>query len=133
MTSNHLRLPAQLAAARRRFEHWRSTRRAPCRIPPHLWKAAEHCAAKYGVFQTVRALGLDYKALKKRVVSTAGAPAAPGRAPTFVELVAPERNGQVGCIVEVENPRGARLRIELRGAGIQDLAEFARRFAAEGE
>jgi hypothetical protein len=83
------------------------------------------------VYQTVRALGLDYKALKKRVVAGVAAPAAPGRAPTFVELVAPGRNGPAECIVEVERPGGAKLKVELRGAGIPDVTELARRFAAE--
>jgi hypothetical protein len=132
MKSDDARLPVPLAAARRRFEHWRSTRSEPCRIPSLLWKAAVRCAAKYGVSRTVCALGLDYNSLKKRVMAAAGAPVAPSRPPAFVELVAPGRNGPAECVVEVERPGGAKLRVELRGSGIPDLAELARRFAAEG-
>lgn len=131
MTSNDSHLPASLAAAQRRFEHWRSTRREPCRIPPSLWQAAVRCAAKYGVHRTVRALRLDFNSLKRRVLASTGAPAAQGRPPTFVELVAPAGNGPAGCIVEVERPGGAKLRVELRGSEIPDVAELARRFAAE--
>lgn len=124
--------PAPLAAVRRRFEHWRSTRRQPCRIPPPLWKAAVRCATKYGIHRVVCALGLDYNSLKRRVMATAGAAATPSHPPAFVELVPPGRNGPAECIVEVERPGGARLRIELRGSGIPDLAELARRFSVEG-
>jgi hypothetical protein len=131
MTSNDLHLPAQLAAAQRRFEHWRSTRTKLCKIPTPLWNTAVRCAAKYGVYRTVLALGLDYKTLKKRLLASTGALATPSH-PAFVELVPPERNGPAECIVEVERPEGAKLRVELRGTAIPDIPELARRFAAEG-
>ena len=129
MTPDDLHVPSPLAAVRRRFEHWRSTRRGPSRIPPQLWKAAVRCAAQCGLNRTVLALGLDYNSLKKRVTAEHPAPIAPA---TFVELLPASRNGVAECVVEVERPGGAKLRIELRGAGIPDLADLARRFAAEG-
>ena len=133
MTSDDPRLPPPLAAALRRFEHWRSTRSEPCRIPSPLWKAAVKCAAKCGLNRTVLVLGLDYNSLKRRVMASAGAPVAPSPPQAFVELVAPPgRNGPADCIVEVERPGGARLRVELRGSAVPDLADLARRFAAEG-
>ena len=124
-------LPAALAAAQRRFEHWRSTRRGPNRIPPQLWKVAVRCAARCGLNRTVLALGLDYNCLKKRVMASAGAPSPPIAPATFVEFVSSGRNGGAECVLEVERPGGAKLRVELRGSGIPDLAELARRFAAE--
>src|SRR5688500_18660999 len=92
MTPDDPRLPTDVAAARQRFEHWRSTRSKPYRIPEPLWKAAVRCAAKYGVYRTCRALGLDYNCLKRRVMATA-VPVPPIAPPTFVELVPPSGNG----------------------------------------
>lgn len=132
MTFEDPRLPPALAAVRRRFEHWRSTRSEPCRIPSPLWKAAVRCAAKCGLNRTVLVLGLDYNSLKRRVMASGDAPVAPSPPQAFVELVAPGRNGPADCIVEVERPGGAKLRVELRGSAVPDLAELARRFAAEG-
>ena len=59
--------PARVAAVRRRFEFWRSTRQGRARIPERLWKSAARLAATYGLCRTARTLGLDYNALKKRV------------------------------------------------------------------
>ena len=132
MSSHHDPLPAPLAAARRRFLTWRSTRKGHGPIPSPLWKMAVRCATKYGVYRTVRALGLDYNTLKRRVKASTALPVAPARPSTFLELVPPARNWPAEAIVEVERPGGAKLRIELRGSGIPDLAELARRFAAEG-
>lgn len=133
MTPHDPHLPARLAAARRRFDDWRATRRRPCPIPPGLWKAAVRCAAKHGVYRTVRALGLDYNSLKRRVEAAAGAPPVPSSPQGFVELVRPASpRGPGECTLEVERPGGAKLRVELRGAVLPDLADLARRFAAEG-
>ena len=132
MMSDDLPLPAPLAAARRRFEYWRSTRRGPNRIPPRLWKAAVRCAATCGLNRTVLALGLDYNCLKKRVMASVAAPAPPSPPATFVELVPAGPKGAAECILEVERPGGAKLRVELRGAGVPDLADLLRRFAKEG-
>jgi hypothetical protein len=126
-------LPAPLAAARRQFEHWRSTRSEPGRIPPPLWRLALRCARKYGLYRTVRALRLDYTGLKKRLLATGGTPATAQRspAPGFVELVAPGLSGPAECVIEVARPGGTKLRIELRGSRVPDVAELARRFSAE--
>ena len=129
MTPADPRFPTDLAAARQRCEHWRSTRSKPYRIPAPLWTAAVRCATKYGVYRTCRALGLDYNCLKRRVMAVAAPPIAPA---TFVELLPAGPNGAAECVVEVERPGGAKLRIELRGRGIPDLADLARRFAVEG-
>ena len=57
MTSHVSRPSAQLVAALRRFEHWRSTPRPHRRIPSPLWRTVKRCA-KFGIYQSVRAVGL---------------------------------------------------------------------------
>jgi len=83
------------------------------------------------VYQTVCALGLDYKCLKRRVKEAASRAQASSPA-AFVELVAPGRFGSPECVVELENRAGAKLRIELRGSAVPDLVDLARRFGAQG-
>jgi len=128
--------PARVEAVRRRFKLWRRTRQGRARIPGRLWAAAVKLAVAYGLCRTARALGLDYNALKRRVASAdpGGSPGArvarqematakitrpktPGQNPamTFVELPPLERPGSPECVVELENPRGAKMQIRLTG------------------
>jgi hypothetical protein len=137
-------IPARLEAGRRRFERWRRTRRGHSRIPEPLWTSAVKLAGAYGLCRTARTLGLDYNALKRRVASarlgdsprgkTAGAKAARQKtaaqetATAFVELVPPERACLPECIVELEDPRGAKMRIHVKGVEAPDLAALSRSF-----
>jgi hypothetical protein len=98
--------------------------------------SAVKLAATYGLCRTARTLGLDYNALKQRVESASlnDSPARPtprrkmpagnastakksaqNPAMTFVELPHLERPGSPECIVELEHPRGAKMRICLTG------------------
>ena len=144
-----LAIPARLEAGRRRFERWRRTRQGHARIPASLWTSAVKLAGACGLCRTARTLGLDYNALKRRVASAAphdspgqktarqkaaGATAArqktPGQEPAtaFVELVPPQRACWPECIVELEDPHGAKMRIHLKGAEAPDLAALSRSF-----
>jgi hypothetical protein len=46
----------------------------------------------------------------------------------FVELVAPSPAGVCHCTLELENPAGAKMRIELRSAAMPDLAAVSQSF-----
>ena len=46
----------------------------------------------------------------------------------FVELVAPTSAGLCHCTLELENPDGAKMRIQLRSAAMPDLAAISRSF-----
>ncbi len=100
---------------RQRLERWRRTRKKRSRIPEGLWKAAVELAGSYGVNKTARALRLDYYELKERLVSASRA-APVGKEPiaSFLELASPAVFPE--CLVELESPRGTRMRIHLRGA-----------------
>ena len=137
-------IPARLEAGRRRFEQWRRTRKGHSRIPEPLWTSAAKLAGAYGLCRTARTLRLDYNALKKRI-NSADRHAWPGQktarqkttqqktagqeaAMAFVELAPPERACLPECIVELEHPRGAKMRIHLKGAEAPDLAALSRSF-----
>jgi hypothetical protein len=122
-------LPASLEALGRRFERWRRSRRARSRIPDTLWTSAVQAAGRYGLHRTTKALRLDYYALKKRV-EDAASDREPGRegAATFIELPAPVSNDASECIVELEDPSGAKMRLHLKGGAVPDITALARSF-----
>ena len=97
---------------RRRLEGWRQTRTAGMRMPEKLWVAAAKLARRQGVYRTARALGLEYNKLKRLSQST-GAPQQGLATPTFVELMAAQPASGSQCRIEMEGPRGGRMKIEL--------------------
>ena len=120
-------LPARLEAGRRRFERWRRTREGRSRIPDPLWNSAVKLSATYGIHRTAKTLRLNPDSLKKRVASTNGNGSRGQKKPrqkaatAFVELVPTEGACPPECIVELENPRGAKMRIHAKGSQIPDV------------
>ena len=121
-------LPTGLEDARRQFERWRGTHEGRSRIPERLWTVAVKAARRFGVHRTSRALRLDYVVLKKRRGEAAEVDgAARGTAhPNFVELVPAWGSPRTDCVVELEEPSGARMRIEVKGVPAPDLVALAR-------
>ncbi|HEY8670866.1 MAG TPA: hypothetical protein VIL63_08510, partial [Terriglobales bacterium] len=100
-------------------------------------------ARRDGIQATAQALDVDRPSLQKwtyRLEPRAEAtPRKPRRqrqprrepaAPAFVELLAGNTGAAASCLVEVESPRGAKLRLELKAIPTSDLAELIRAFAA---
>ena len=127
-------LPAGLESARRHFERWRGTHEGRSRIPEGLWTVAVRAAGQYGVHRTSRALRLDYAVLKKRHGEAAEVDgAARGTAhPNFVELVPAGSGSRVECVVELEDPSGTRMRIEVKGVPAPDLVALTRSLRVGG-
>ena len=124
-TRKTVNLPARLEGTRRRFNRWRRTRKGRSLIPEPLWTAAIKAAGKYGLHRTAQVLRLDYYTLKKRV-EAAGSMSDGGAVSTFVEL-APSVSGGLGeCILELEDPGGAKMRVHLKGVEAPDLAALCR-------
>ena len=119
----------ELEQLRRRFEEFRNAQTSRGRLPEPLWKEAAELAGRYGLNATARALRLDYNGLKKRMEM----PDRPKRhrkaaVPAFVELVGPAPGGVTDCSVEVESGQGAKLRLDLKGVAITELAGLIRAF-----
>ncbi len=110
----------KLVSVRRDLDAWRHEPTRTRRIPEALWEAAVEVARDQGVAPTSRELGLDYYALKKRVESS--------RRPSggFVEVAWPEMPPAPEGVLELEDGRGARLRVELRGTAVSAMAAVAR-------
>jgi hypothetical protein len=87
-------------------------------MPAALWTAAIALARQHGLYTTARTLHVDYGALKKR---RDAADAGRVASPTFVELPAARPTGLGPCVIDLEAPRGGRMRIEVTGVTVADL------------
>ncbi len=117
-------IPVEMEEARQRLEDWRREQTGRARIPEKMW--AVKVAKQHGVYRTARTLRLDYAKLKQLLEPGEKTKASPPPA-TFVELLAPQTSSRCECRIEVEGPRG-KLRIELKGTTIPDLAALSRAF-----
>jgi hypothetical protein len=126
---------------RRRWAEWRSTHAVRSRLPEELWAAAVELVQRDGIDATARALDVDKPSLRKWAGRLNPARPQPARRksqpkqkandlPAFVELLASGSGTGTSCMVEVESPRGAKLRLELKGVQTSELAELIRVFAA---
>ena len=121
----------QVERARRKFRAWRRSRKGPSRIPDDLWELAVGAAREVGVNQASRALGLEYYALKKRMVGSAARPVLEASG-GFVEF---DSNGAppffTEWAVEMENGNGSRMRVAARSPAGPDVVGLCRAFWGE--
>jgi len=110
-----------------RLLEWRNRRRRGAPIPPEIWASATNLAREHGTAKVARRLRLDYYALRKRVEPV---PEAQRYGSPFVELFPSLSGGTCECTLELEHPKGARLRIQIKGGGEPDLAAVTRAFWA---
>lgn len=119
---------------RLRFAEHRQTHAPRTRLPRELWAAAAKLARRDGITATARALAVDLSSMKRwterleprKKSRKSGKPPA---APEFVELLAAEAAPTTSCRVEVESPRGAKLRLEFKSIAAEQLGELVRAFA----
>lgn len=123
------------------LEEWRNNREpGRRRIPTAIWSRAAELAVRFGVAPVAAELRLDYKALKSRMNALelngkklVAAPPTPATTlpPSFVELFPSLQATQSlqPCVLQVESPRGARLRVDVVGLDVQGLATLLREFA----
>jgi hypothetical protein len=120
-------IPAEIEEAQLQFQNWRQDRQRGHRIPENLWATAVELAKQHGVWPTAWALHLDHNRLKRRG-GIAGDNENDG---AFVELIS--QGAMVcACTVEMEDARGARMRIELKGAAA-NVTALSRTFWSERE
>ena len=109
----------------RRFKAWRDVRAVGARIPEGLWGKAVELSREYGLHRTAKLLHLNRTALKKRVGSQKSA--GTKSCINFVELVG--ANNPCGCLIEFENQRGAKMRVEYKGVASVDIEALVRSFS----
>jgi len=122
-----------LEQLRRRFRHWRETRVRGEHIPAVLWAAAVGMAVEHGVDRVAPELRVDCDGLKKRLGQAGGVIRTNKGGTQFVELtfvpVSPAAaQSWCECAIELENVRGAKMRVELNGNGLVGLAGLCSAF-----
>ena len=120
-------ISADIEQVRRRLQEWRRSRRHGARIPEGLWIAAVKLAKKYRPSRVAHELGLDYDGLKRRLKTakqhgTSEQETQPG----FVELLPFAPTSHCECTMEIEDRRGAKMKLALKGVSAVDLAALSR-------
>ena len=113
-------VPTAIQEAQLQFEDWRRGRKRGERIPEKLWATAVELAREDGVWPTARALHLDHSRLKRR----GGNGGDEEKSGAFVEVIS-QGPMLLTCTVEMEDARGARMRIEVKGAAA-DITALSR-------
>jgi hypothetical protein len=124
-----------LEVVRNQFEAWRKRRHCRSRIPEALWQAAADLCRERSVWEVSRALRLNYNDLKRRVHRSRDGGLAVGHRPDlgFVKLDLGAPIAPPECLVEMEAPDGAKMRMSLRGAARDfDPVDLSRAFWRQG-
>ena len=112
-----------------RFEYWRQTRKKRCPIPEKLWQAAESLYPEYSLYQISKALRLNHTDLKQRFEQEPSAFIPPSiDCAEFIELNIDSPIPPAECMVEMEDPYGAKMRMHVKGGAGLDLLELGRLF-----
>ena len=124
-------LPPGFMKVRERFDRWRDTRAPRSQIPEQLWRAAAKLCRDTSINKISMALHLNHTALKEWVEAAVNnTPSGKEPRPTFVEVHQPPAPAE--CVVEMENARGAKLRVSIRGRGDIDLVALGNAFWSHG-
>lgn len=120
-------VPTELKALSCQIERWRSTRPHRMVMPEPLWILAANLAKQHGRARVARILRLDYYLLKERIerLEQDGSATSVVK-PTFIELPPLPVNPVSECTIELEHPRGRRMRIHVKGASMPDLTALSR-------
>ena len=124
----HAALSQSLSQVKEQFKTWRQTRKSPRPIPAELWAAATGLSAKHSISQISKELALDYTSLKNRVAVKKKTGVAKVSAADFIELNLEPPAVVSECIVEMQDIRGAKMRMHFRGKTDFDLLELAKAF-----
>ena len=114
---------------KRQFEAWRKISKLHEPIPVELWKAAAGLCGAYRPYIVARKLRLNYTKLKQHVHALKDdLPIKKAPAATFIELdwVAPAMAGQ--CVIQMQDPKGGRMTLQLNGDKCPDPIEICKAF-----
>ena len=122
----------QIEQLRKRLELWRSEHRGRRPLPQELWCEAAQLAQQFCLYRTAKALRLSYESLKQHLPAGAAPPTKRKKTPTnFVELLPFSSALLPECSIELENTRGDKMKIQLKGAAMGELSNLTRFFWRE--
>ena len=111
------------------FKYWRQSREKRCPIPEKLWQAAESLYPEHSIYNISKALRLNYTDLKQRLEPKQPAFIPPSiNASEFIEVKVNSAIRPAECLVEMEDPIGAKMRMHFKGDAGLDLLELGRIF-----
>ena len=120
-------VPAELKDLSSQIEQWRRTRPRMAAMPDALWALAAEAARQQGLARVARFLRLDYYSLKERIERLEqGSGATSVMKPTFIELQPLAVSPVSECTIELEHPRGRRMRIHIKGTPMPDVTALSR-------
>jgi hypothetical protein len=116
----------QIERLRQQLDGWRRSNKGRMRrIPEGYWKRAGALAQSHGVHKVAKALRLDYYDLKERRRRDGMLTAGKDGERRFVEVV-PAMQPAVGeTVIELENAQGSKMRIQLKGWSLPDIATLS--------
>jgi hypothetical protein len=111
------------------FEDWRNTRQKREPIPEALWEAAIGVAQYNPVGRVSRILRLNHRELKKRIRARygdnfLGVDFGAG----FIEIDSRQLLCPMECIIETQQPAGARMKMHIKSANGFNPVELAKAF-----
>jgi hypothetical protein len=115
-------IASDIERVRRRLQEWRRRRKHGARIPEALWISAVKLAKKHRPARVAHELGLDYDGLKQRLNTASSEVAAK---PTFIELAPCRPASHCECSIEIEDRRGAKMKLEIKSVSAVDLAALS--------
>jgi hypothetical protein len=90
-------------------------------MPEPLWTLAANVARQHGLARVARFARLDYYSLKEHVARLDGDSGAEAK-PTFIEFQPVPASLVSECTIELENSKDYRMRIQIKGAPMPDIA-----------
>jgi hypothetical protein len=106
-----------LEQVKQRFAVWRESRKRGEHITGALWDAAARMVEQHGLQRTAEELRIDCNRLSKRLDRSTRSNYPSKEEVRFVEMFASPAFGAMHaceCIVEMENARGGKMRVELK-------------------
>ena len=112
---------------KQRFETWREVREKRTKIPEELWQAAVELSSDYSLNEISQTLHINYSVLKERIVSMkTGGLGVNGSEGDFVEIDLDRRMSTEEWVFELEDGKGAKMRMRMKGGAGVDLIEIAK-------
>ena len=126
MISTKFPRPLDVARVRQGLDQRRRTRAHPrSPIPKGLWASAVALARQQELYQTARALHLDYGGLKAHVETADARGGRRRRTPAFVEVSGSTLTDLTPWVIELTGPGGT-VRLRVPGLALADLATLSR-------
>jgi hypothetical protein len=118
-----------LKEIQKQFEDWRNTRQKREPIPEALWEAAIRVTQYNPIGRVSRILRLDHSKLKKRIQARCGDNFfGMDLVAGFIEIDSRQLICPVECIVEMEQPDGARMKMHIKSPNGFNPLDLAKAF-----